>query len=368
MRVLHVIDSLPFAGVEVLLTELAPRLVERGFDASVALLKSLDSPLERRLRATGVHFLPTPDFGIYSARHVFRLAPYFQHYDLVHAYLFPAQLWVAMAATVARTHVPLVTSEQGTRNRRRRLWWRPLDRWMYRQYRSIICASEGIAASLRQWLPETTPRLCVVHNGIPLEQFERASKPERRSVLGCDCENALVFVARFDAAKDHPTLLRALAGVPNAHLTLVGDGDQRPVIERMIAELGLAGRVHLLGRRGDVAQVLKACDLYVHCSNHEGFGIAAVEAMAAGLPVIASDVPGLAEVVEGGGLLVPPGDAPALQSAIEELLQSRERRAAVADACRRKARAFSIDETATRFAATYREVLGCAGASAAGCP
>lgn len=356
MRVLHVINSLPLAGAEILLCDLVPHLRVRGVDSSVAVLKCLHSPLERGLLEEGVSLLPTPGYGIYSSRHVLRLSKLIGGYDLVHAHLFPAQLWVALAAGFAKQAPPLVTSEQSTSNRRRRHWLRPLDSWMFARYEAIVCPSRGVAESLTRWAPGTSKKIRIVPNGVDLERFRNAQALSREE-LGVPQESALaVFVARFDAAKDHATLVKAIARLPRTHLLLVGDGPLRGQCEQLVRSLKLEDRVHFLGWRTDVASVLKSADVYAHSSHFEGFGIAALEAMAAGLPVIASDVSGMAELVGGAGVLIA-GDTEAWAHEIEAVTSSPELSRAIAEKCRQRALQFSIEGTADAFAEVYRAVL-----------
>ncbi len=358
MRVLHVINSLPLAGAEILLRDLVPRLESRGVRSTVALLKSLDSPVERDLAAAGSRILPTPACGIYSAEHVLRLGKVMADHDLVHAHLFPSQLWVALAARLLRRRIALVTSEQSTRNRRRRRWLRPLDAWMFRQFDAILCPSRAVADSLGEWVPGVVSRLSIVPNGIALQSFASAAPAARAEIGAAPGEKVILFVARFDPAKDHATVIRMMAQLPGAHLALVGDGPLRPECERLAAELRVGDRVHFLGLRSDVASLLKMADVYVHSSHFEGFGIAALEAMAAGLPVVASDVPGLADLVRGAGILVPPQAPARMAEQVLALWSSPDRERRVADACRQRARQFSIERTADAFVEVYRRVLG----------
>src|SRR6266576_3674888 len=171
MRVLHVINSLILAGAEVLLSEMLPRMRQRGLDVAVVVLKHLDSPLEIDLQAAGFHFLASRSPNIYSPRHIWSLAKHISSFDVVHSHLFPAQLWVAAGARLASRRVPLVTSEPSTHNRRRRRWIRPLDLWMYQTYEKIICNSIATAEYLIRWVPEMVDRVSVIHNGVPVERF-----------------------------------------------------------------------------------------------------------------------------------------------------------------------------------------------------
>lgn len=367
MRVLHVINSLIPAGAEMLLRHMAPHFRAAGVDVTIALLKTLDSPPEHELRDAGFPFLPI-EGEIYSPGHIGKLARHLDHFDLVHSYLFPAQLWVAAAAALARSAVPLVTTEQNTTNRRRKPWFHPLDRWMYRRYRAIGCCSEGTRASLAEWVPEVSGRLSVIYNGAPIERFRAASPALRSQVLpGREGQFVAAFVARFDPQKDHATLFRAMLQVPQLDVILLGEGASRPDMERLCRTLGISQRVHFLGRRADVPELLKMCDLYIHSANWEGFGIAVVEAMSAGLPVIASDVAGLREVVEGAGVLFPAADDAALVSQITDVLGNRERRAALGEASSRRAAEFSIERAAASWMKLYEDVLRDTSRTSAAC-
>jgi glycosyltransferase involved in cell wall biosynthesis len=357
MRVLHVINSLILAGAEVHLSEMLPRMRQRGLEVAVLALKHLDSPLENDLRAAGFHFLPSRGSVIYSPSHICSLVKHISSFDVVHSHLFPAQLWVAASARLANRHIPLVTSEPSTHNRRRRRWARPLDLWMYQNYTKIICNSDATAEHLIRWVPEVADRVSVIHNGVPVQRFQDAEPANKAEVLPTASGRPVVmFVARFDPTKDHATLLRATRKVPDAELVLVGDGDARPAMQKLASDLGIGERVHFLGRRPDIPQLLKLADLYVHASHCEGFGIAAVEAMSAGLPVVASDVPGLKEVVKGAGRLVPPRDEEALAEAISDILRSRQIRQRMAAASQTRAAHFTIDRTVDSLTRIYEAV------------
>ncbi len=353
MRVLQVIDSLRIGGAEVLVRDLAPRLLQRGIDCEVLVLSRSSSALETALQDAGVKILDTGDIPLYSLRQVPALAGRMRGFSLVHVHLFPAQLWVVMAAL--QPGCTLVTTEHNTWNARRRWWFRPVDACMYSRYRQIACNSNATAEELARWCPNVKDKLHVIPNGIPLEVFANA-RPADLSGLGDGMIKA-VFVGRFEPQKDHATLLRALARAPRIHLFLLGDGPLRNQLEQLARELGLCDRVTFAGFRHDVPEILKACEIYVHSTTSDGFGIAACEAMAAGLPVIASDVPGLAQVVESAGVVTPVGNHVSLARELNALAGSAEKRAQMSEASRRRARDFSIERTVDLYIQMYETVL-----------
>ncbi len=162
-------------------------------------------------------------------------------------------------------------------------------------------------------------RLHVVPNGVRDIPAEQHAEPGRTPVRVCS-------VARLEAPKDPAILLRALASLPNRdwELDLVGDGPLEANMRRLAGSLGIAGQVNFLGYREDPAEVLAGSQLFVLSSRSEALPRSILEAMRAGLPVIASDVGGVCEAVEPGatGLLVPAGDVPAAGRALSELLGS----------------------------------------------
>ena len=338
-----------------MLTAMAPRFQTRGVECDVVALVRRPSPLEDSLLNHDIHLRYTDVRRLYSPWQIFAVAKLLRGYDLIHVHLFPAQLWTVLAAARLKHRTPLVTTEHNTWNSRRRWWLRPVDLWMYSHYERIACNSEATAENLIKWCPYVAGKTTVIPNGIPLDEFENA-QPATFTDVPCDLTR-LVFVGRCEAQKDHATLLRALTGVPDAHLLLVGDGPLRPRLEQMAKSIGIRNRVTFLGWRRDVAAVLKASDIYVHSTHSDGFGIAACEAMAAGLPVVASDVPGLAQLVAGVGILFPAGDDKALSHYLTALIKSPDQQREMSVAGRRRARQFSIDSTVDRCIQVYESVL-----------
>lgn len=175
-------------------------------------------------------------------------------------------------------------------------------------------------------------RFTVAPSGIDLDRFRQArgapgERASRRRALGCPPEAVVIgSVGWLTPVKGHRFLIEALARLkprfPQLHLVIVGSGGLRDDYLALAASLGIAESLHLLGARGDVTDCLAGMDLFVLPSLNEGMGRALIEAMAAGLPVVASRVGGIRSLVEDrrNGLLVPPGDAAALASALAELV------------------------------------------------
>jgi glycosyltransferase involved in cell wall biosynthesis len=232
----------------------------------------------------------------------------------------------------------------------------------------IIAVSAAVAASATDLVPGVKGRVRVIHNGIDLSRFSRPRDPARRAAtrasLGIDLEaSVVVCVARLAPEKNVGTLLEAIARLapsfPALHLLLVGDGPWRPTLEHQARMLGVTDRASFAGMRADISDLLEASDLFCLPSQTEGLGIAAIEAMAAGLPAVVSRVGGLPEVVDDGitGLLVAPGDRVALARALAALLEDAPRAARMGEAGRARAhRCFDTHAMVTATHAVYHEL------------
>lgn len=361
MKVVHIINRLIGGGAEVMVPQIHNRHLQVGVDSWILSMETGDD------RGTG----KVVSFGGRHPRwqEPFRLRRALRRIeeegpiDVVHTHLTQSQLFGKFAAGGVRHRPALITTEHAPSNRRRSLAiGRLFDRALYRGYDRVVCISEGVAESMGNWLPQLGRRLAVVPNGIEPAPFrearDRTPMPENRNVL------RILSVGRLIPEKNFSLALRALADLRNRSwtYTIVGEGVCRREWENLAADLGIADRVRFAGYRNDIAAICAGHDLFVLPSLWEGFGLAAVEAMTAGLPVLASDVPGLADVVgkgaEAGGLLVPPDDEAAWADALARLMDQPEERARLARSAAARAEAYTMERCADRYLEIYREVLG----------
>lgn len=214
------------------------------------------------------------------------------------------------------------------------------------------------------WYPMS--KCYLVYNGVVTKRFENLpSKEEIRRILGLSQEYIIITtVARLVPQKGHVFLLEAAREIvskfKNVRFLLVGDGGLRAQLECRVSSLGLAEYVFFLGQRTDVPQILAASDIFVLPSLWEGLGLVLVEAGLAGLPVVATRVDGIVEVVEDGrsGFLVPPGDSRALAEALQALLGDAVLRERMGKEGRTIAlQRFTMERIASQVAGLYRELL-----------
>ena len=321
----------------------------------------------KKLEAHHVNINVVPFRRLYSPKNISYIKEYIVQgkYDVVHAHLFPALYWTSLASKLIMTNKPkFVVTEHNTHNRRRdRSYLRPVERFIYSSYDKIISISSKTQDNIISWL---RPRVCdlhkfvVIENGIDIDRFKNALPLKIEEICGKLARNIrlVCMVGRFSEQKDQATLIRAIAKCPpEVHLLLVGEGPLKQTCMDLANELALGDRVHFLGFRQDVDRIYKTSDIVVLSSHWEGFGLVAAEGMAAGKPVIASDVPGLAEVVGGAGILFQAGNSTELASAINQLLYNREKYLITSYECLTRAKYYNIRTMAANLEILYREVL-----------
>lgn len=316
MKILHIIDNLGSGGAESMLVNFL-KYSKNKADIDVLLLVDdkivYDVPEHIRV------FIQQPKGKRYSLIKLYRLLKLIrkENYDIVHTHLFPSQYYPALIKMFIPKKTKLVTTEHNTTNKRRRfLISRLIDRLVYTLYDYIIFISDKAKEQFELDFYFKKNNRTVINNGICLELFTPKIKNKKKDKI------KLLMVARFDVQKDHITLLKAINLLDKKYeLSLVGEGKNELVnkVKEFVESNNLNNRVHFLGFQKNIADIYVKHDIFILSSNWEGFGLVVVEAMASGLPVIASDVDGLNDVVKGAGILFPPKDYKRLAYEIERL-------------------------------------------------
>ncbi len=320
-RVLVLVDVLGLGGAESLAVELAAGVDPRRYRTFVVATKR-GGPLEDSLRAAGVPYVVLGRRCRSSGRAAFRLLRLARASDLIHSHLFGNNVWGALAARVAG--VPLLAHEHNRVGRHSRL--EPLlDRLLIgpTAYR-VLCVSEAVGEALvTAGFPPR--KIEVIPNGIRLE--DTVPRDLARRELGLpDDARVIGIVASLRPEKAHDLLLEAFAdlirdGRPQLVLCVVGDGPERHRLQGLARRLGIAEAVLWAGERPGARRLMSAFELSVLCSRSEGLPLAALEAMAAGVPVVATRVGSIPDLLaDGGGLVVEQGDRHGLADALATLL------------------------------------------------
>jgi glycosyltransferase involved in cell wall biosynthesis len=354
MRILHVITSLQIGGAEKLIVDIVPLLSKRAHIVDVLLFNGVETFFKEELQNRGFNIIA---FGkdVYNVTYIYKLIPILNQYDIVHTHNTACQYFVAVASLFLHNKPKLVTTEHSTSNKRRTLpFFKYVDRWMYKKYDAIIAISPKAKDNLIDYL-EKIFNIYTINNGIEIERYINATPLERRSSYFVSKTDFLVtMVAGFRPQKDQETLIKAFAYLPDEYkLWLVGEGERMYICKKIVVELGLSNRVFFWGIRKDIPRILKASDIVVLSSHCEGFGLAAVEGMAAGKPVVASNVPGLSEVVGGAGVLFEVENSKELATIIEKMKNDKTFYKNISEHCFHRALSFDINIMANKYMSIY---------------
>jgi glycosyltransferase involved in cell wall biosynthesis len=365
----QIITSLVLAGAERLVVHLLEYIDrERFAPVCICLANPVGSHLEARVQQLGIplYFLGIGDKM--RLKVLSRLDALFRQYRpaVVHTHLgalnyaYPLMIRYRTPARVYTVH-SLAEKDIGLRTS-------PMVRALAFRYRIggvvPVAIAEEVRVSIQKVYGYTNPPL--IPNGIPTDEY--APNPDTRAqwrqAHGIEPHATVVtHIGRFAVQKNHALLVEAFAQVHSdapLYLLLVGAGELEDAVREQVAGLGLQGRVRFLGVRADVADILRASDVFVLSSRWEGNPLSVMEAMAAGLPVVSTAVGGVPEPVRAGvtGLLVPAGDACSLAEAIAQLGCDPARRAAMGNAARQTARErFDVRVMSLAYATLYQQLL-----------
>ena len=339
--VVQVLLNLSKGGMEAMAVTLAQALNEERFRSVVIALDG-GGEHEEVLREAGVEYRILGGRKLLDPRAHWGLARIFRQVraQVVHTHHFSPLLHSLVAAKLAR--VPrLVHTEHSCQYLEDRGDYRRLLRWMSTQTDAFVVVGRALESFYREEIRVSPQRLRVIANGVDVERYRPATAvASMRHALGLPPGVLIGSAGRFFPVKDCGVLLRAMEHVhrcrPDAHLALIGDGPERPHLERLAAELGLSDTVRFLGWRTDLAKILPALDVFVLSSLSEGLPLVALEAMAAGIPVVTTPVGDLPDVVHEGrtGLFFPIGNAEALAKILTRLVEDAAWRRALGRAAR----------------------------------
>lgn len=358
MRILHVITSLYTGGAEHLLVDLLPLLQDNGKNqVDLLLFNGVDTSFKKMIQQKGIElFSLSTTNDVYNPRNIWRMRKHIQGYDIIHTHNTACQLYVPVAKLMTSSSATLVTTEHSSSNRRRtRGWLKPVDRWMYNQYKAIICIADRPRNNLEAYIGKKQS-IVTINNGVDIRRFVRPIK----DISGQDTFT-ITMVAGIRAEKDHKTLLKSLTHLPdNYRLQIVGGGPKENCdqVKSICHDLGLDDRVDFMGVRQDIPEILEKSDVIVLSSHWEGLSLSSIEGMASGRPFIASDVDGLRELVGGAGLLFPHGDGGELAAKIKSLCDHPDKYREVARQCQDRAKNYDIALMADNYLNLYNELIG----------
>ena len=348
-------------GAETFLREMAPRLRQAGWDIRIVTLVS-GGTLVEELRGANV---PVIELGVRSKLDLsigWRLFQFWRQDppDLIHTHLYHAGI---LGRVIARTLSlgPVIVHQQGP-ERARSPFRTLLDRFTSAWVDQYLTTCQAVAQILQQREKIPAEKILVIYNGISKDQTFSDTKPAEWPIP--PGRKGVVCVGRLSSEKGQAVLIEALSLLKEKSqmpfTVFLGDGPLRSEFEMRCKDLKLDGDVFFAGVRRDIREWLPHFDLFVLSSDWEGVSLALLEAMSAGLPVIATAVGGTPEIVldEDSGILIPPRDPGSLAESINRLCSDQELMDRLAQSGRQRiADHFTIEETVRQFDLDYRSLL-----------
>jgi glycosyltransferase involved in cell wall biosynthesis len=378
-KILFTIGSLDIGGAERHLAQLAPRLTAAGWEVCIFCITDAGAQADD-LRSYGVEVLTPPYKTLRRARwrtvrrlhviaalvaltvHLLRTRPAIAHFFLPYSYVLGG-----IAALAAGVPVRIMSRRSLQDYQRERPWMAKLERWLHPRMTAILANSRQVAAELIESEGCPPAKVGIVYNGVDNGAF---AAPHRRAAIRktlgiTDSALVMIIVANLIPYKGHSDLLSGLGRIgpnlPEDWTLLCVGRDDGPLcaLQKQAQASNIGPHVRFLGVRRDIADLLSAADLAILCSHQEGFANAIIEAMAAGLPAVVTDVGGNAEAVRDGidGLVVPPHEPAALGAAILRLSCDRDQRTRMGRSAAQRAKEhFSFERCVENYERVYREL------------
>lgn len=362
MKIVQIIGNMGSGGAEKLLLDSLPLYRKNGIEMDLLVLNGKEYPFLKALQNIGCCKIHSLGFSsIYNPINCLKIIPFLRKYDVAQVHLFPSQYWVVIAKIISFSKIKLLLTEHSTSNPRMKNYFiKGIDKFIYRFYDKIICVKEEVFQIIHNYTGESKSKFEVIENGIDLEKFYQA-KPYFKSEISNLFRSEdilLVQVSRFCFPKDQETTIKSLQFLPqNVKLVLVGDGDLKKNCENLVQKLNLSDRVLFLGLRMDVPELLKTADISILSTFHEGFSLVALEAMAAGKPLIASDVSGVSDVVKKAGILFEKENAKELAVQVMKLINDPEYYLKIATSCKERANKNDIQHMVEKHIALYKSLF-----------
>ena len=368
MRVLHLLSSTGYHGAENMAAELIRQLAAQGIRNHLGVFRSSDRSNLDILEIAGRDVENGTVFdcrGRFDVRTVFALRRYVRSHgiDVIHSHKYKTNLYAFLANLGLRKKlVSTCHNWLGDSLAMRFYAW--LDKRILRNFDMAVGVSSEIVAELKKHVP--SHRFMRIGNGIDIRKYQKsANRDEARRQLQVGNRRVIGFVGRLSPEKGIGYLLRAVGNLvkdrEDVCALIVGDGEQAEGLRSEAQALQIADRVIFTGNRSDTPTLYAAMDVFVLPSLQEAFPMVILEAMASGVPVVATRVGDVAEIIEPGrtGLLVDTKDVAALQAAIHEVLAHREQADSMSAAARaRTEEKFSSAAMATQYRSVYERVMG----------
>lgn len=371
MRVAIVIDSLRVGGAQRLISAYASTAAAHDLSPVIITLREGGAPfILESIDAAGIRVIPVCAGSLFNVWRLQRLVETLktEKVDLVQTHLVYANILGTLAAHIAGIPVIATLHSIAVAEGWKSTILKVIENFVLRRYATRILAVGQVVADINKG-NYGRQKVNVIPNGIPVRTSLQVPERDRlrREITGNASDSIIITVGRFARAKGFEDMIQAFHLLrlkdPNPKLVMVGSGTSVDIIKNQIVDLHLDQAVILTGEREDVHQLLASSDVYASSSHREGLPLAVLEAMMAGLPVVATSVGDIPNVVtEETGVVVPPHHPELLAAALEELLRNPEKRHSMGQAAYRRAmNEYSLEAWMKKHVALYQEILSTDG-------
>jgi glycosyltransferase involved in cell wall biosynthesis len=368
IKILHLISSSGFLGAENVVQELAKESAKKGCEITIGILENrnnrhtdfVERALAEKIRVQLFHCRGRLDMKTISNIRGFIDQ---EHPNLLHSHGYKGNFYAWRA--VSGRNMPWIVTNHGKRIGKKLLVYNWLNIFFMKRADKVIAVSEEIAVEMtKKGIPST--KILVIDNGIDLQKFANQKRNnELRKSFGFNGNHKIIgTVASLTEEKGHIYLLKAARQVidkyPECRFLIVGDGGQRQFLEEKTPHLGLTGKILFTGSRKDVPEILSILDVFVLPSLKEGLPMALLEAQAAKVPVIATSIGAIPDVIEHGvtGLLVPPKNYETIADSILRILSNEYSAQEMAQKGFEKVQNYFSSQTMSeKYLRVYEEVL-----------
>ncbi len=362
IKVLEVINSLKIGGAELLLKNFVVEAKKNNqYTVDVCTLYATnDAKNVEEIKKKNIRVWTLDLKNKYSLSIVGKIKKIIEreNYDIVHVHLFPSNAIIALSSFFFPKYIGYILTEHSTINRRRSIKiFKIIDGLVYHRYAKIICISKEVKNSLIKWLPTIKEKIEIIPDGIPMNSESKDNSLTKKYDV--------LFVGRLIRQKGINFLLEAVSILQKKYkkmiqVTIVGDGPSKKELIKICEELKIKDSVKFLGSQRDVDQIMRSSRVLVLPSRSEGFGLVLLEAMKNKLPIIATNVGGIPEIVTNGqeGILVPKEDPKALADSINRVLENSELRSQfIQNAYKKVQENYSIEKYARNMFNLYSKIM-----------
>jgi len=293
----------------------------------------------------------------YSFKSFYKLALYFNNNirngDVIHAHLFPTIFYISILKLIFRKiNCKYVLTLHNTKDRRRTKWWGKLiDYFIYSSYDNIIAISNGVLNEFKLWMLNFNEKISVIHNGTELN-FKKFNKRENKEIV------TIVSIGRLHEQKNYSYALDIIENLDEKNIVykIAGEGKLKKTLINKANNLSIKNKVHFLGYVDDIKTLLLEADIFFMPSLYEGFGLAALEAMNAGLPCVLSDVDGMNELIienNNEGFLIPNDKTNRITKIFSALINDYEKRCYIGEKAFNRSKDFDLKSTFDSYKSIY---------------